>query len=214
MSPFFLLLLRELPFPASEDDSALVQLLRTDKQDSELRAAKHRPPTLAQNPPCGPAQPSTVAQKWTNKRLQLDKLPDDQSKRTRSPPHTFHSPASSCPPLFHLIPCQFFLPPSSSIPVTPSSILLTPPLPNPSLSPPPPRSPCSRSLSLSGSLCACMTPLSPSELLPLREADGPGKGSNTGTIQRLQIRCSTKNIATGSKGDEKGGEKRDRDSWE
>ena len=59
-----------------------------------------------------------------------------------------------------------------------------------------------------------MTPLSPSELLPLREADGPGKGSNAGTIQRLQIRCSTKNIATGSKGDEKGGEKRDRDSWE
>lgn len=59
-----------------------------------------------------------------------------------------------------------------------------------------------------------MTPLSPSELLPLRETDGPEKGSKTGTIQRLQIRGSTKNIATGSEGDRKREEKRDRECWE
>lgn len=44
-----------------------------------------------------------------------------------------------------------------------------------------------------------MTSLSPSELLPLREADGPERESKTGYIQRLQIRGSTKNTATGSK---------------
>lgn len=43
-----------------------------------------------------------------------------------------------------------------------------------------------------------VTPLSPSELLPLREADGPERESRTGYIQRLQIRGSTKNTATGS----------------
>lgn len=52
-----------------------------------------------------------------------------------------------------------------------------------------------------------MTLLSPSELLPLREADGPEKGSKMGNIQRLQIRGSTKNTATGSKGDRKRAEK-------
>lgn len=53
-----------------------------------------------------------------------------------------------------------------------------------------------------------VTPLSPSELLPLREADGPERESKTGYIQRLQIRGSTKNTATGSKRDAKRGEKR------
>ena len=50
-----------------------------------------------------------------------------------------------------------------------------------------------------------MTPLSPSEQLPLREADGPERESKTGYIQRLQIRGSTKNTATGSR---KRGERR------
>lgn len=53
----------------------LVQLLRTDKQDLVLRAAKNTDlPPHCRNP-CGPAQPNIVAQKWTNKRLQIDKLP-------------------------------------------------------------------------------------------------------------------------------------------
>ena len=53
----------------------LVQLLRTDKQDLVLQAAKNTDlPPHCRNP-CGPAQPSIVAQKWTNKRLQIDKRP-------------------------------------------------------------------------------------------------------------------------------------------
>lgn len=59
-----------------------------------------------------------------------------------------------------------------------------------------------------------MTPLSPSEQLPLREADGPERESKTGYIQRLQIRGSTENTATGSRRDRKRGENRGRECRE
>ncbi|KAF3834857.1 hypothetical protein F7725_027415 [Dissostichus mawsoni] len=70
---------------------------------------------------------------------------------------------------------------------------------------------------------AGVTPLSPSELLPLREADGPEKESMKGYIQRLQIRAGTKNTAPerqrGEKRETEGREKRDRrlgvdEQWE
>lgn len=53
-----------------------------------------------------------------------------------------------------------------------------------------------------------MTPLSLSEQLSLREADGPQRESKKGYIQRLQIRGSTKNTVTWSKRDGKRGEKK------
>lgn len=53
-----------------------------------------------------------------------------------------------------------------------------------------------------------MTLLSPSEQLSLREADGPSRETMKGYIQRLQIRGSTKNTATGRQNE--GREKRQR----